>query len=71
MAATECMTQGSGHAKDTFYQTVYVNLDSGFCCFADSAELKPLEVANTKAGMQVANIEQRQCMDKGSMAYEP
>lgn len=65
------MIQGSGHAEDASYQTVYVNLDSGFCCFADSEKPKHVEVADTEVGMHVADIEQRQCMYKGSMAQEP
>ena len=58
-AATECMIQGSGHAEDASYQTVYVDLDSGFCCFADSKKPKPVEAADIEAGMHVADIEQR------------
>ena len=66
--ATECMIQGSGHTEDASYQTVYIDLDSDFCCFADSVKLEPVEVADTAVGMQVADIEQRKCTDTGSMA---
>lgn len=65
------MTQGSDHNGDAFFQTVCTDLDSGFCYLADSEKLEPVEAANTAVGMQVVDIEQRQCTDKGSMAHEP
>lgn len=65
------MKQGLGHDEDVFYQTFCTNLDSGFYYDVDSEKLEPVEAVDTVVGMQVANIEQRQCTDKGSMAQEP
>lgn len=65
----EHTTQGSGHAEDASYHNVCLELDSCFCCLADSEKLDLVEVVDTVVGMQVAGIEQRQCTDKVSMAY--
>lgn len=62
------MTQGLGHDEDTFYQIVWADLDFGFYYLADSEKLELVEVVDTTVGMQVANIEQLQCMDEGSIA---
>lgn len=64
------MIWGSGHSEDAFYHNVCPDPESGFCYLvkvSDSKKLEPVEAANTEVGMQVADIGQRQCTDKGSM----
>lgn len=68
------MTQGLDHDEDTFYQIVFVDLDSGFYYLAEvdnSEKLETMKVADTEVGMQTTDIEQWQCTDNGSMAQEP
>lgn len=65
------MTQGSSHDENAFHQIVCTDLDFGFCYLtevADSEKLELVEAADIEVCMQVADIEQRQCMDKGSIS---
>lgn len=64
------MIQGSGHTKNVSYQTVCVDRDSSFSYLDDTEKLELVEAADTTIDMQVFDIEQRECMGTGSMAYE-
>lgn len=68
------MIQGPNHIDISYSNYFYhgdSSLDTYYSEVADSGELEPVEVVDFEVGMQVADIGQRQCMDKGSMAHEP
>lgn len=69
--ATENMIHGSGHAENASYHNICPDHDYGFFYstkVAYSEKLELVDAADTEDDMQVADIEQQQCRDKGSMA---